>query len=49
MEVRARILNGSTVFFLQNGVHNINMDEIALNMGISKRTIYEYFKDKNEI
>jgi len=49
MDVRKRILTEATQLFFQYGIRDITMDDIAANLGISKRTIYETFKDKNEL
>jgi AcrR family transcriptional regulator len=35
--------------FFQSGIRAITMDDIARKNGISKRTLYEMFKDKNEL
>jgi len=44
-----RILKGSEELFLQSGIRSVTMDDIARNLGISKKTIYHYFTDKNEL
>lgn len=49
METRQKILNTAGDLFIKNGVRQITMDTIAQNLGISKRTIYENFKDKNDL
>ena len=49
MDVRKRILTEATHLFFQYGIKNTTMDDIADKLGISKRTIYETFKDKNEL
>lgn len=49
MTVRDKILDASGVLFLQYGVKTITMDAIAQSLGISKRTIYENFKDKDDL
>ena len=49
MEVRDRILKEAAKEFFQLGIRNVTMDEIAYKLGISKRTIYETFKDKTEL
>lgn len=49
MEIKDRITKKSGELFLNHGVKNISMDEIASSLGISKRTIYENFKDKEEL
>ncbi|MDX2246415.1 MAG: TetR/AcrR family transcriptional regulator [Bacteroidia bacterium] len=46
MEIRDRILARATQLFLQKGVKSISMDEIAADLGISKKTIYLYFATK---
>lgn len=47
--MRQRIIDKAGQLFYQNGIRNVSMDEIASSLGISKRTIYEIFKDKEEI
>lgn len=49
MEVRDRIIKEATKQFFQFGIRNITMDNIAVTLGISKRTVYEIFKDKSEL
>lgn len=49
MEVRDRIIEEATRQFFQLGIRNVTMDDIAVSLGISKRTVYETFKDKGEL
>jgi len=35
--------------FLQYGLRSVSMDDIANNLGISKKTIYQYYKDKDQL
>lgn len=49
MELRERIVEEATERFLRLGIRNVTMDEIAVSLGISKRTVYENFKDKTEL
>ena len=35
--------------FSQHGIKSVSKDDIARNMGISKRTIYEFFEDKETL
>jgi AcrR family transcriptional regulator len=44
-----RILEQCHQLFMKLGIRSVTMDEIALRLGVSKKTIYQYFKDKNEI
>jgi len=48
-EVKDRIIERATTLFTENGIKGITMDELAHYMGMSKRTIYEYFKDKEDL
>ncbi|MEJ7736051.1 MAG: TetR/AcrR family transcriptional regulator [Chitinophagaceae bacterium] len=49
MEVQERILQKATDLFMHFGIRSITMDEIALQLGMSKKTIYHFFADKNEL
>lgn len=49
MEIQKRIIQCAEELMLRYGVKNITMDEIARKMGISKKTIYQFFSDKNEL
>ena len=35
--------------FMKYGIKSVTMDELARQLGISKKTIYNYVKDKNEL
>ncbi|MDQ2751975.1 MAG: TetR/AcrR family transcriptional regulator, partial [Bacteroidota bacterium] len=47
--VQERILEKAEELFKKYGVKSITMDEIATRLGISKKTIYQSFADKNEL
>src|SRR5690554_3055292 len=49
MDIKNRILEKACELYFQYGVKNTSMDELAYSLGISKRTIYENFKDKEDI
>ncbi|MEJ6982328.1 TetR/AcrR family transcriptional regulator [Pedobacter sp. P351] len=49
MDVRERILADADELICTFGVKRITMDDIARRLGISKKTIYHHFKDKNEL
>ncbi|MEL7600143.1 MAG: TetR/AcrR family transcriptional regulator [Proteiniphilum sp.] len=49
MEIKERIIAKAGDLFFQYGIKSVSMDELASSLGISKRTIYENFKDKEEI
>ncbi len=47
--VKEKIIEVSTSLFMNYGIRSITMDDISKELSISKKTIYQYFKDKNEI
>jgi AcrR family transcriptional regulator len=49
MEIRERIIEGAAYLFRTYGIRTVTMDSIAAHLGISKRTIYEVFSDKDEL
>lgn len=49
MELRDRIIEKATESFTTNGIKSITMDDIAASLGISKRTLYEVFRDKESL
>jgi len=44
-----KILEKSNELFLNLGFKSVTMDEIASALGVSKKTIYKYFKNKTEL
>ena len=44
--MKDQILIKATDMFLTLGFKSVTMDEIATEMGISKKTIYKYFSNK---
>jgi AcrR family transcriptional regulator len=49
MEVKDRIKQKADELFKRYGIKSITMDEIANQLGISKKTIYHSFSDKDEL
>ena len=49
MEITERIIMEAGQLFGRYGIRSITMDSLAEEMGISKRTIYENFKDKDTL
>lgn len=47
--MRERILELASEQFMRYGVRTITMEDIARSAGISKKTIYQEFKDKKEL
>lgn len=49
MTIKTKILEHAHGLFVKQGIRSVTMDELAQSMGMSKRTIYEQFKDKKEL
>ena len=49
MEMKERISQKANDLFRRYGFKSITMDEIATQLGASKKTIYQYFSDKDEL
>lgn len=47
--LQGRIVKTAMQLFLQRGIKNVTMDELAHTLAISKRTLYEVFNDKEEL
>lgn len=48
-ELRGRILEVAMQDFIQRGIRAVKMDDIAGSLGISKRTLYEIFPNKESL
>jgi AcrR family transcriptional regulator len=44
-----RILTESLRLFKKNGIRSVSMDDISKELGMSKKTIYQYFANKTEL
>lgn len=49
MELQERILFKADELFRRYGVRSITMDDLAKNLSISKKTLYQYYTDKDEL
>ena len=49
MDYKHRIIEEAAIMFRTYGIRAVTMDMLASQMGISKRTIYEVFHDKDEL
>jgi AcrR family transcriptional regulator len=47
--MRKQILEKATELYLNLGFKSVTMDDLAHEMGISKKTIYTHFKNKNQL
>ncbi len=48
-QTKAKIINKAREMFLNFGFKSVTMDDLAINLGISKKTIYSYFRNKTEL
>jgi AcrR family transcriptional regulator len=48
-EKQQKILDSATYEFAENGFANASIGRIAKNSGVSKGSMYQYFKDKKEL
>ncbi len=46
LENKEKILRGAEDLFMKYGVRSISMDDIARHLGVSKKTLYQHFADK---
>ena len=49
MEVQERIMLKADELFRRYGIRSVTMDEIANQLGMSKKTIYQYYTDKDQL
>jgi AcrR family transcriptional regulator len=47
--LKGRILDAALKAFIERGVKAVRMDDVAQSLSISKRTLYEIYKDKEEL
>lgn len=48
-ELREKIISSAGELFAKEGIRSVTMDDIAASFGISKRTLYELFSDKEAL
>lgn len=46
---KERILESSAKLFMSKGCKSVTMDDVASENGVSKRTLYELFRDKSQL
>jgi TetR/AcrR family transcriptional regulator, cholesterol catabolism regulator len=49
MDVKERILIKADNLFMRYGIRSVSMDDIAVELGMSKKTLYQYYVDKDEL
>ena len=48
-ETRSRIIQTAHDLFMQLGIKSVSMDDISSQLGVSKKTLYKHFPDKESI
>lgn len=48
-DIKERVLRGAEELFMKYGVRSVSMDDVARHLSMSKKTLYHYFADKDEI
>lgn len=48
-EKELKIVQGALEVFMKYGIKSVNMDDIARSLGMSKKTLYQYVSDKNDL
>jgi len=49
MEAQERIVKKAHELFMRYGVRSVSMDEVANQLGMSKKTIYQFYADKDAL
>ena len=48
-DTKQRIQKAAHDLVMQYSIRSVSMDDIVAHLGMSKKTIYQYFKDKDEL
>jgi AcrR family transcriptional regulator len=49
METSEKIAHKAHALFIRHGIRSISMDDIASDLGISKKTIYQFYSNKDSL
>ena len=49
MEAQEKILKAALELFFRYGIRHVTMDEISRELGMSKKTIYQYYREKDDL
>lgn len=49
MDTQERILQSAEAIFMRMGIRSVSMDDISAELGMSKKTLYQYFDDKDQL
>lgn len=48
-ETKDRIIQAASELFMRNGIRSVSMDDIATHLAMSKKTLYKWFENKDQI
>lgn len=48
-EKKIEIMEKASAVFMRLGIKSVTLDDLARELGISKKTFYKYFEDKNDL
>ena len=48
-EAEERIIGSARELFYKFGIRSITMDDVAKHLAMSKKTLYQHFRDKNDM
>ncbi|MFY7972533.1 MAG: TetR/AcrR family transcriptional regulator [Flavobacteriales bacterium] len=48
-EKELKIISGAAHVFIKYGVKSVNMDDVARHLGVSKKTLYQFVTDKEDL
>ena len=48
-DIRSKILEAAFGMFCRRGIKSVSMDDIAQHLAISKKTLYKWFKNKDQV
>jgi AcrR family transcriptional regulator len=48
-EIKRKILSGALKLYAHYGIKSLTMDDVARELGISKKTLYQYVADKEDL
>ena len=46
---KQELIEQAKAIYLKYGIKSVTMDEMARQLGVSKKTLYSFVKDKNEL
>ena len=48
-EKKLEIMERASAVYMKYGIKSVTMDDLSRELGMSKKTVYKYFKDKTDL